>query len=243
MKTIDGAFFRASAKSVRMRAGPRPANISTNEDALCAKKRAPVSFATAFATSVLPVPGGPWKSTPFGTRAPSASKRAGSRRKSAISCSSSFASSRPATSPQVTEDAEPGVISVGLIRGISLTIRQRSQTTMTISSTKMIGIQNSTRSDMKVASTGSATCVHERSVERFDGFVNRCEPHTGLAPCGRASRGAGLVEPARCLLDEDDRHASPDEASNGDVGADAGADAEQDDLLRLEQLQQAVGIR
>ena len=41
------------------------------------------------------MPGGPWKRIPFGTRAPSASKRCGSRRKSTISCSSSFASSRP----------------------------------------------------------------------------------------------------------------------------------------------------
>ena len=33
MKTIAGAFFRASWKSLRMRDAPRPANISTNEDA------------------------------------------------------------------------------------------------------------------------------------------------------------------------------------------------------------------
>ena len=124
MKTIDGAFLRASSNSVRMRAAPSPANISTNDDALCAKNRAPVSCATAFAASVLPVPGGPWNRTPFGTRAPSASNRCGSRRKSTISCSSSFASSSPATSSQVTDDSEPGVISVGLTRGISLTVFQ-----------------------------------------------------------------------------------------------------------------------
>ena len=35
MKTIAGAFLRAVAKSLRMRAAPRPANISMNEDALC----------------------------------------------------------------------------------------------------------------------------------------------------------------------------------------------------------------
>jgi hypothetical protein len=34
MKTIAGAFLRASAKSLRIRAAPRPANISTNEAAL-----------------------------------------------------------------------------------------------------------------------------------------------------------------------------------------------------------------
>ena len=36
MKTIEGAFARASSKSLRMRAAPRPANISTNAEALCA---------------------------------------------------------------------------------------------------------------------------------------------------------------------------------------------------------------
>ena len=36
MKMIDGAFFRASWKSLRMRAAPSPANISTKADALCA---------------------------------------------------------------------------------------------------------------------------------------------------------------------------------------------------------------
>ena len=36
MKMIEGAFLRASSKSLRIRAAPRPANISTNADALCA---------------------------------------------------------------------------------------------------------------------------------------------------------------------------------------------------------------
>ena len=34
MKMIEGAFLRAVAKSLRMRDAPRPANISTNADAL-----------------------------------------------------------------------------------------------------------------------------------------------------------------------------------------------------------------
>ena len=36
MNTIEGAFLRASSKSFRMRAAPRPANISTKAEALCA---------------------------------------------------------------------------------------------------------------------------------------------------------------------------------------------------------------
>jgi len=35
MNTIAGACFRASANSLRIRAAPSPANISTNADALC----------------------------------------------------------------------------------------------------------------------------------------------------------------------------------------------------------------
>ena len=75
MKMIAGACARAVSKSLRMRAAPSPTNISTNDDADWAKKVAPDSPATARASSVLPVPGGPCSSTPLGTRAPSAAKR------------------------------------------------------------------------------------------------------------------------------------------------------------------------
>ena len=54
------------------------------------------------ARRVLPVPGGPIRSTPFGMRPPSFWNFWGSRRNSMISCSSSFASSTPATSLKVT---------------------------------------------------------------------------------------------------------------------------------------------
>ena len=59
MKMIAGACLRAVSKSLRMREAPRPANISTNADAGCEKNAAPDSAATAFASSVLPVPGRP----------------------------------------------------------------------------------------------------------------------------------------------------------------------------------------
>jgi hypothetical protein len=60
------------------------------------------SPATARASSVLPVPGDPTRSTPFGIRPPSRWNFCGSRRNSTISWSSSFASSAPATSLNVT---------------------------------------------------------------------------------------------------------------------------------------------
>ena len=67
MKMIAGSCLRAIANSLRMRAAPRPANISTKAAADCAKNCAPDSCATALASSVLPVPGGPCSRIPLGT--------------------------------------------------------------------------------------------------------------------------------------------------------------------------------
>ena len=60
------------------------------------------SPAMARASSVLPVPGGPTSSTPFGILPPRRWNFCGSFRNSTISCSSPFASSMPATSSNVT---------------------------------------------------------------------------------------------------------------------------------------------
>jgi hypothetical protein len=51
-------------------------------------------------------------------------KRFGSLRKSTTSRSSSLVSSTPATSDQLTALFERGLISCGLVRGISLNVRQ-----------------------------------------------------------------------------------------------------------------------
>ncbi len=66
------------------------------------KKETPASPATALANRVLPVPGGPTSSTPLGMRAPISMKRLGARMNSTTSRSSSFSSSAPATSSNVT---------------------------------------------------------------------------------------------------------------------------------------------
>jgi len=66
------------------------------------KKGTPASPATALASRVLPVPGGPYSSTPLGMRAPSCWNFFGFSRNSLISSSSSTASSTPATSLNVT---------------------------------------------------------------------------------------------------------------------------------------------
>ena len=80
---------------------------------------APDSVAMALAIRVLPVPGGPYSSTPLGTRAPSFLNRLGSRRNSTISSSSSRASSAPATSFQRTEWPLAGWILFGLVVGMA----------------------------------------------------------------------------------------------------------------------------
>ncbi len=92
---------------------------------------APDSWATALASSVLPVPGGPYRSSPFGTFAPSRWKRFGSRRKSTTSISSERTSSTPATSFQVIWDFARLSTAVGRMRGIIPTVRQRSHAVIT----------------------------------------------------------------------------------------------------------------
>ena len=66
------------------------------------KKGTFASPAMARASSVLPVPGGPTSSTPFGILPPRRWNFCGSRRNSTISSSSALASSMPATSSKVT---------------------------------------------------------------------------------------------------------------------------------------------
>ena len=85
-----------------MRAAPRPTNISTKLEPEAAKKSTPAWAATARASIVLPVPGGPWRRTPRGAWAPRAAKRSGSRSQAATSISSSLAASTPCTSSQRT---------------------------------------------------------------------------------------------------------------------------------------------
>src|SRR4051794_30584314 len=97
MNTMHGALVSACWNRSRTRAAPTPTNISTNSDPLRLKNGTFASPATARASSVLPVPGGPTSSTPFGMRPPRFVYFRGFRRNSTISFSSSSASSTPAT--------------------------------------------------------------------------------------------------------------------------------------------------
>ena len=98
---IAGAFCFACSNRSRTRLAPTPTNISTKSEPEMVKNGTPASPATARASSVLPVPGWPYSSTPLGILAPTAWNLAGSARNSLISWSSSTASSAPATSAKV----------------------------------------------------------------------------------------------------------------------------------------------
>ena len=67
---------------------PTPTNISSKLDPLAKRKGTSASPATARASIVFPVPGGPVSKTPFGRRPPSVENFSGFFRKSTISSSS-----------------------------------------------------------------------------------------------------------------------------------------------------------
>ena len=101
MKTMAGAAALAFSKRSRTRLAPTPTKTSTNSVALMLKKGTRASPATARASRVLPVPGGPTSSTPLGILAPRRWYFLGLRRKSTSSWSSRLADSTPATSAKV----------------------------------------------------------------------------------------------------------------------------------------------
>ena len=67
---MQGAFSLACLNKSLTVAAPRPTNISTNSDPEIEKNGTFASPATAFASNVLPVPGGPTSNAPFGIVAP-----------------------------------------------------------------------------------------------------------------------------------------------------------------------------
>ena len=66
IKMMHGDFSFACRKRSRTRLAPTPTNISTKSLPLMEKKGTPASPATALASRVLPVPGGPTSNAPFG---------------------------------------------------------------------------------------------------------------------------------------------------------------------------------
>ena len=82
---IQGAFSLACLNKSLTLAAPTPTNISTKSEPESVKKGTPASPATAFASKVLPVPGGPTSKAPFGILPPSLVNLPGFLRNSTIS--------------------------------------------------------------------------------------------------------------------------------------------------------------
>mmetsp|Transcript_22112 Transcript_22112/g.73175 ORF Transcript_22112/g.73175 Transcript_22112/m.73175 type:complete len:312 (+) Transcript_22112:149-1084(+) len=102
MKMMDGAASRAMTKSSRTMRDPSPMYFCTSSAPETRTNVQSVWCATARARSVLPVPGGPSRSTPRGVFAPTLVNFSGYLRKSTTSTSSSLDESQPATSSKVT---------------------------------------------------------------------------------------------------------------------------------------------
>ena len=107
IKMIHGLFCLACWNKSRTRDAPTPTNISTKSEPLIEKKGTPASPATAFASSVLPVPGGPTNRAPLGILPPRSVYFCGFFRKSTISCISCLAPACPATSLNVIPSSPP----------------------------------------------------------------------------------------------------------------------------------------
>ena len=107
IKTIQGAFSLACLNKSRTRDAPTPTNISTKSEPANEKKGTFASPATALASNVLPVPGGPTSNAPLGILPPKSVYFCGSFKNSTISSTSCFASASPATSLNVILMAPP----------------------------------------------------------------------------------------------------------------------------------------
>mmetsp|Transcript_23451 Transcript_23451/g.70411 ORF Transcript_23451/g.70411 Transcript_23451/m.70411 type:complete len:327 (-) Transcript_23451:179-1159(-) len=120
MKMMAGAFSRARRKTSRTMRGPSPRYFCTNSEPTTEMNEAVVELATALAIIVLPVPGGPYRSTPFGGSMPSVRNRSGCRSGSSTT-SRSFSSDSlaPPTSSYVTSGLSSTVmrLTVGSIFG------------------------------------------------------------------------------------------------------------------------------
>ena len=99
---IQGEFFLPCSNISLTLEAPTPTNISTKSEPEIVKNGTPASPATAFASKVLPVPGGPTSKTPLGILPPSFWNLLGSLKNSTTSSNSDLASSIPATSRKVT---------------------------------------------------------------------------------------------------------------------------------------------
>mmetsp|Transcript_31891 Transcript_31891/g.73267 ORF Transcript_31891/g.73267 Transcript_31891/m.73267 type:complete len:418 (-) Transcript_31891:59-1312(-) len=102
INTTDGSRKAATEKRVRTNFSPSPIHLLVNEELEMAKNVASLSCAIAFPMSVLPVPGGPNRSRPFGPRRKPVKRSGRFMGQQTSSCTVCLASSKPAISRKVT---------------------------------------------------------------------------------------------------------------------------------------------
>mmetsp|Transcript_8375 Transcript_8375/g.33983 ORF Transcript_8375/g.33983 Transcript_8375/m.33983 type:complete len:297 (+) Transcript_8375:624-1514(+) len=109
-KMIAGANFHASVKTAVTSFCASPNHLLCSDDTRTLMNAAPDSFAMALASMVLPVPGGPYRSTPFtGWRRLDVEYRSGRRSGQMISsCRLPLMFSMPPMPSNVTSPAPPG---------------------------------------------------------------------------------------------------------------------------------------
>ena len=107
---------------------PTPTYISTKSEPVAGIKGTFASPATALASRVFPVPGGPTSKAPLGIFAPSFANRSLSFKNSTSSLRSSIASSQPATSAKVVVES-PDATSIFVACSSFLLVRLFCNTT------------------------------------------------------------------------------------------------------------------
>jgi len=224
MKMMQGALDLAFSKRSRTREAPTPTNISTNSDAATEKNGTPASPATALASSVFPVPGGPLSSTPFGILAPRLAYLSGCLRKSTTSRSSCTAPSTPATSEKRTGEVAASLPrSLRKANGVSFSApgppRSRRSATMMMVPTMTAGTMVKA-SILDSRSSGGTSCGTLASNSDLDSATMTSMPrdwHAANRSCAAAaSSTVAMTRPSRIsapapLLSGDNKtaHTSP----------------------------------
>ena len=179
MNRMQGALRRASLNSRATRVFDTPTKAAENSLPATAMKVTPASPASARASSVLPVPGGPTISTPCGGRAPTLAKPAGFFRKLTISASSLLGSSCPATSVKRSGTALAAAGQESRPAQVELHGQHAAATTQVSSSEPMTLASPSRSSPVRPISTSTPDAASRSSVG------------TSRMPAGSRTKAAG----------------------------------------------------
>src|SRR5436305_2896649 len=167
---------------------------------------------------------------------------------STTSMSSPRTSSTPATSAQLVDDLAPCTMFAGLMRGIIPAVRQSSHAVRAMTTKNASGSQVVAKSAAAWNQCPTISASHRQRgthplAERCSRLLGCCEADAGLAPRGGAGSDPRLVDSARRVCDEGDAAPPAEQGADGSVVADVGRDAEEEDLVGVEHVEQGLGVR